>query len=165
MFKLKHNIIEDVEKKQQIELVGQFMAKNSLENENESLHMIVTSKTEIFYVCKYISDDTLKLSIGYNAELVPLERDNKKNLLEESTIEYLLKDADDIHIFQIKQEKGSIKTLNLLSIINDDTKIELIDSTKHKTKKQHRILAVLGIEYFQNVIQSATELKELLSLN
>ena len=146
MLKINHVSIENAKKKRQIKLAKEFLVEHSISKEGESLHVILTLKENFMYSCQYIGEDTLELALGTDGELISLQRDGSEENIDENDIAVFLEKGENLHLCKITQKKKKIKAIDILSIINTNSKIELVDV------KENRVLAVLGIDYFKQVI-------------
>ena len=108
--------------------------------------MILTLKENFMYSCQYIGGDTLNLALGSDGELISLQRDGSEESVSENDIAVFLEKGENLHLCKITQKKKKLKAIDILSIINTSSKIELVDV------KENRILAVLGVDSFKQVI-------------
>ncbi len=146
MLKINHISIENAKKERQIKLAKEFLLKYPLSKKGESLHVILTLKKNFMYSCQYIGEDTLNLALGSDGELILLQRDGSEESVSENDIAVFLEKGENLHLCKITQKKKKIKAIDILSIINTSSKIELVDV------KENRVLAVLGIDCFKQVI-------------
>jgi hypothetical protein len=146
MLKINHVSIENAKKKRQIKLAKEFLVEHPISKEGESLHVILTLKENFMYSCQYIGGDTLELALGSNGELISLQRDGSKESVSENDIAVFLEKGENLHLCKITQKKKKIKVIDILSIINTSSKIELVDV------KENKVLAGLGIDYFKHTI-------------
>jgi hypothetical protein len=146
MLKINHASIENAKKKRQIKLAKEFLVEHSISQEGESLHVILTLKENFMYSCQYIGGETLELALGSNGELISLQRDGSEESVDENDIAVFLEKGKNLHLCKIIQKKKKIKTVDILSIINISSKVELVDV------KENRVLAVLGVNSFKQII-------------
>lgn len=146
MLKINHVSIENAKKESQIQLAKEFLVEHPLSKEGESLHVILTLKENFMYSCQYIRGDTLNLALGSDGELISLQRDGSEESVDENDIAVFLEKGENLHLCKITQKKKKLKAIDILSIINTSSKIELVDV------KENRILVVLGVDSFKQVI-------------
>ena len=134
-----------------IEFCEEFVKQNQALSKNESLHALLTLEEGFMYICH---GQTLNLALGTYEGLMPLDIKKFQEIIKPKDVKIFLEKGQNLYLFKITQTDNIIDTINIVAILEDEEHLQLIDTTQYVDKRENRILATFGIEYFKQILSS-----------
>ena len=63
-----------------------------------------------------------------------------------------LEKGKNLYLFKITQTDGLINSIDIVTILEDEEHLQLVDTTQYTGKRANRILATFGMDYFKYVL-------------
>lgn len=153
MIKINQTVIDkkDLTTKE-IELCQEFVKQNQVFSKGESFHALLTLEEDFMYVCNVKDDMTLPLALGTYEGLIPLDIKESQDVIKPEDVKIFLEKGKNLYLFKITQTDGLINSIDIVTILEDEEHLQLVDTTQYTGKRANRILATFGMDYFKYVL-------------
>jgi len=130
----------------------EFVKQNKALLINESFHALLTSEEGFMYICHGQDNLILNLALGTYEGLMPLDIKKFQEIIKPEDVKIFLEKGQNLYLFKITQTDNIIDTIDIVTILEGEEHLQLVDTTQYADKRENRILATFGVEYFKQVL-------------